>query len=237
MDATTPRYLELRRWLRRQVEQGTFQPGAPIPSLNELAAEHGVNRLTVLKAVEPLVGEGILKPVVGRGFFVVGEAVARELETLDGFTRTMTERNAQPSVKVLTKALRPAGPKHAATFGLAEDDDLVLIKRLCLAGGEPFSLEEILFPATLLPDPGALDLKVFSLYELFSFYGVTLSQAWQTVELTRLDQKDARTLGVTADTAVLLFECTSRDADDRVVEFTRTYTRSDRANFVIHFRR
>lgn len=235
MGERTPQYLALRRTVRHRVETGRYQPGALLPPVGELAAEHGVNRLTVLKALEALVGEGLLKPVVGRGFFVVGEKVARELETLDGFTRAMTERGAEPSVRVLTRSLRAAGPRYADVFSVAEDADLCLIKRLCLAGGEPFSLEEILFPADLLPDTGVLDLGVFSLYQLFSFYGVELERAWQTLDLTTLDQKDARVLEVDATVPVMLFTCTSRDRDGRVVEHTRTYTRADRASFVVPF--
>lgn len=232
-----PKFLEIRRALRRRVEAGEYQPGAPIPSVNLLAAEHGVNRLTVMKAIEPLIGEGLLKAVMGRGIFVVGEQVARELETLDGFTRTMAERNAEPSVRVLAKGVRAAGPKYSAMFGISEDEDLCSIRRLCLSSGSPFSLEEILFPVDRLPGLDQMDLSVFSLYELYSFYGVQLTRAWQTLELTRATTKDARALDVPENTALLLFECSSYDDDGRLAEFTRTYTRSDRASFITHFER
>lgn len=231
------RFLELRRLLRRRIETGEYQPGTPIPSMNELAAEQGLNRLTVMKAVEPLIGEGLLRSVAGKGIFVVGDQVGRELETLDGFTRTMAERHAEPSVKLLTKAVRAAGPKYATMFGIPETEDLCFIRRLCLSAGVPFSLEEILFPAHLLPELDQVDLSVFSLYELFSFYGVHLTRAWQTLDLARCSTKDARALDVEEGTALLLFECSSYDEDDRLVEFTRTLTRGDRAFFVTSFER
>ena len=230
-----PQYLAVRRLVRRRIETGHYQPGALLPPVAELAAEALVNRLTVLKGLQALVEEGLLRSAAGRGFFVVGEKVARELETLDGFTRAMTDRGARPSVRILVHGLRAAGPRYADVFSIAEDDDLCLIKRLCLAGGEPFSLEEILFPADLLPLAGDLDLGVFSLYELFSFYGVQLSRAWQTLDLAVLDQKDARVLDVDVASPVMAFTCTSRDTDGRVVEFTRTFTRPDRATFVVPF--
>lgn len=233
---TTPRYLQLRRLLRLRIETGVYQPGAALPSVNELAAEQDINRHTVLKAIEPLVDEGMLKPLVGRGYYVVGKAVARELETLDGFTHTMTERGAKPAVKVLAQGYRKAGPKYAGVFGLDASDDLYYVKRLCLSNGEPFSLEKILFPASILPEAAELELSAFSLYELFSFYGVHLTRAWQTLKITTLEPADARTLDIEPSTPVILFECTSYDADS-VVEFTRTYTRSDRANFITHFAR
>ncbi|MCO5997904.1 GntR family transcriptional regulator [Actinoallomurus rhizosphaericola] len=237
MAGERPRFLEVRRLLRRRIETGEYQPGAPIPSINDLAAEQRINRLTVMKAIDPLIEEGLLRSVAGRGIFVVGEKVARELETLDGFTRTMTERNAEPSLKVLAKAVRAAGPKYSAIFDIGEDEDLCFIRRLCLSGGTPFSLEEILFPADLLPGLDRVDLSVFSLYELYSFYGVKLARAWQTLGLARSNAKDARALDVPEGTALLLFECSSYDEENRLVEFTRTLTRGDRASFVAHFQR
>lgn len=232
-----PRYRQIRRQVRLRIATGEYQPGAFIPSLNELAEEFEVNRLTVMKALEPLIGESVLRPVAGRGFCVVGERVARELETLDGFSRTMTELQAEPSVKVLSKGIRAAGPWYATMFGIGEDDDLYFITRLCLSAGRPFSLEKILFPTYVMPDPAPLQLSVFSLYDLYAFHGVNLATAHQKLALTRLSASDARILGIDEHTSVLLFECESTDDKGRVVEFTRTYTRGDVASFVTRFSR
>ncbi len=232
-----PRYRQIRRDVRRKIAMGEYQPGAFIPSLNELADGYSVNRLTVMKALEPLVGEGILLSVPGRGFCVVGERVARELETLDGFTRTMSGLNAQPSIRVLSKGIRPAGPWFAKIFDIAEEDELYSIRRLCMSAGRPFSLEKILFPTYVMPDPAPLQLSVFSLYDLYAFHGVNLATARQTLTQTRLSASDSRILGIDENTSVLLFECESRNEEGRVVEFTRTYTRGDVASFVTRFSR
>lgn len=231
-----PLYRQIRREIRQRIATGEYQPGAFIPSLNEMADQFNVNRLTVMKALEPLIGEGVLKPVVGRGFVVVGARVARELETLDGFSRTMSELRAEPAVKVLTKGVRAAGPWYAGLFDIDPSDDLYFIKRLCLSAGHPFSLEEILFPTYLMPDPAPLQLSVFSLYDLYAFHGINLVSAWQTLKQTKLSASDARLLGVDEETSVLLFECESKDDRGRTVESTSTYTRGDVASFVTRFR-
>jgi GntR family transcriptional regulator len=36
---------------------------------------------------------------------------------------------------------------------------------------------------------------------------------------------------------VMLFECTSYDDKERVIEFSRTYTRGEKVNFNVHFQR
>lgn len=221
--------------IRERIEDGTYPPGRAITPINDLAAEMGVNRLTIRRVLEPLIDEGTLVPVTGRGFFVAGRTVERDLETLGGFTQTMADRSVSSSVKVLSQATRPAGPYYATIFDVDADAELHYLKRLCLADGEPFSFEEILVPVDVIPHLGDLETGVFSLYEIYAFSGVHLASAWQTLNLTRLNASDARLLDIPTTESVMLFECTSVDVDNRVIEFARTFTRGDRAAFSAHF--
>ena len=231
----TPIYLQLREIVRAKIEEGEYLPGTAIPAENDLAEQYGVNRLTVRNAVEALVHEGLLKRVQGKGVYVLGARIERDLERLNGFTRTIQEKHAQPSVKLLSKVLRKAGEKYSFVFGIAPEDDIYYIERLCCADGEPLSLEEIFVPRYLVPKLEGIDLSIFSLYEVYDFYGVHLKRARQTLNLTRLEQKDARLLGTDVEQAVLLFECTSCDENDRIIEFSRNYTRGDKCRFSVHF--
>lgn len=88
-----------------------------------------------------------------------------------------------------------------------------------------------------MPKLGGIDLSVFSIYEVYDFYGIKMIKASQTLDLTtlELEPKNARMLGINPNLAVMLFECTSSDDGDRVIEFKRTYTRGDKCNFNVHF--
>lgn len=89
MDYRAPFYLQLREIIRNKIEDGEFLPGTAIPSENELAETYGINRLTVRNAIDSLVNEGMLKPVQGKGVYVLGARVDRDLDSLGGFTQTM----------------------------------------------------------------------------------------------------------------------------------------------------
>lgn len=231
----SPIYLQLREVIRNKIEDGEFLPGMAIPSENDLADTYGINRMTVRNAIDALVSEGILKRVQGKGVYVVGNKVERDLETLGGFTQTMRERNILPYTKVLVKALRKAGDKFAIIFGIQPEDEIYYIKRLCSADSEPISLDEIYIPKYIIPKLEGIDLSVFSLYEVYDFCNFNITEARQTLDLTQLDQKDARMLGIDSELSVMLFESTSFDNKNRVVEFARTYTRGDKCNFNVHF--
>lgn len=233
----SPIYLQLREIIRTKIEEEEYLPGMAIPSENELADIYGINRLTVRNAIEALVNEGSLVRVQGKGVFVVGRKVERDLETLGGFTQTMASKNTKPSIKILTKVLRRAGEKYSLVFGIKPEDEIYYIKRICSADGEPVSLEEVFIPKYIVPKLEGIDLNLFSIYEVYDFYHIKIKRAWQTLDLVQLEQRDAKMLGIDTSLSVMLFECTSYDDKERVIEFARTYTRGDKVNFNVHFSR
>ena len=230
-------YEKVRQAVRTRIDDGTYLPGFPLPSLTALAEEFDVGRLTVQEALRPLEADGSIALVEGRGYFVAGDRVRRDLDTLGGFTRTMSDRRALPTVRVLSRSHRAAGPLHARTFDVDPSTDLLRIVRLCSAAGTPFSFEEILVPADLVPRLDEMELGEFSLYDVVAYYGIHLSRARQSLDLTTLPAREARILGVDPSDPVMAFACTSYDTQGRVVEFTRTFTRADRAEFDVRFSR
>ena len=63
-------YQQLAGILRGRIADGTYPPGARIPSLLALQGEFGLSSMTVRRAVRELAGEGLLRVVPGRGTFV-----------------------------------------------------------------------------------------------------------------------------------------------------------------------
>lgn len=231
----SPLYLQLREVVRSKIEEGEYLPGIAIPSENQLAESYGVNRLTVRSAIDALVSEGMLKRVQGKGVFVVGEKLERELNTLGGFTKTMKGKSKEPHTKILIKQLREAGTVLANQMNLSPTDEVYYIKRLCYSDNEPFSLEEIFIPKAVVPKLEGIDLGVFTIYEVYEFYGIVLKEGHQTLDITTLSQKDARALGMEAGQPVFYFQCVSTDELGRVIEYAKTYTRHDLCDFTVNF--
>jgi GntR family transcriptional regulator len=72
-----PIYRQLRDRGVHMILDGVLKEGDPLPSVRNVAAEHRVNPLTVLKAYQQLVDEGLVEMKRGLGMFV--KAGAREL--------------------------------------------------------------------------------------------------------------------------------------------------------------
>lgn len=234
-DLDSPIYVQLREIIRNKIENGEYIPGGKIPSESEFVDEYGLNRLTVRNAIGSLVKEGLLKQVKGKGVYVIGKKMERNLETLVGFTKTIVEQNSLPKKKVIFRDLRPAGLKYGTIFNVPEDEPIYHIKRIGYSDDEPITIEDIYILANLIPGFEKVDLSLFSLYDIFEFNNILLSNAWQTLSIVTLDAKDARFLKIEPKDSVFMFECTSVDTKGKVIEFTRSYTRSDKCNFTTLF--
>ncbi|WP_405432154.1 GntR family transcriptional regulator [Micromonospora sp. NBC_00617] len=64
------RYLNIASMIRERIEAGEWEPGARLPTLNDLAAEYDANRDTVGRAIALLETEGYVWAVQGRGIAV-----------------------------------------------------------------------------------------------------------------------------------------------------------------------
>lgn len=65
-----PIYRQLRDGVVEMILDGVLKEGDPLPSVRNVAAEYRVNPLTVLKAYQQLVDEGLVETKRGRGMFV-----------------------------------------------------------------------------------------------------------------------------------------------------------------------
>ncbi|MCR5753956.1 MAG: GntR family transcriptional regulator [Acetatifactor sp.] len=231
-----PIYVQLREVIRTKIEDGEYAPGTAIPSENELAESYEINRLTVRSAIDTLVSEGLLLRVQGKGIYVVPK-IERDIEGLGGFTKEMQEKGVETKRKILLKGQRRAGDKLASIFGIDKEEQLYYIKRLDYVDEEPIGMDEIYIPYNLIPKIEGIDLTVFSMNEIYKFYGINPVRAWQTLDLVQLPQSDARMIHINKEQTVFMFVTTSYDEQDRVIEYSRSYTRGDKCDYRVHFHR
>ena len=66
-------YAQLAALLRARIQSGEFPPRSRIPSLRQLEAEYDVAPMTVRRAIQVLVDEGVVVTRPGRGTFVAWE--------------------------------------------------------------------------------------------------------------------------------------------------------------------
>lgn len=233
LDYRMPIYLQLREIVRAKIEDGEYLPGTAIPSENTLAETFGINRLTVRNAVDALVNEGILRRVQGKGVFVVGNKYEEVLEEHGGFINNFSPGQKHVSIKEHTKQLRPAGNKYANYFNIGLHDLIFYIRHFITFDDETVSSEEIYVPKEILPELEIINSSVFTLKDIFSFYGIELSSMSQTLEIINGIPKTRKSLDVPDGVALLMLSCYYRDKTGRLLAYSRSFIRSDKSTFSI----
>lgn len=76
-DLMQRKYLDIKAYLLKQIETGAYRVDEPIPPERELAASLGVNRMTLRRAVEELMYEGLLIRKKGSGTFLTKTKVSK----------------------------------------------------------------------------------------------------------------------------------------------------------------
>ena len=231
----SPFYIQLRKVIRSKIEE-EYLPGTAIPSENQLMETYGLNRVSVRSALAALEFEGLLKSVKGKGVFVAGPKAKRNMDTLSGFHNTMRQSGGNTATRILSKTLRQAGPYYARLLEISPESTIWFIRRVENTAGEPVALEELYIPYSVVPGLEEVDIKLFSIYDIYQWNGIVLGEGHQTLRITRLSPMLAKHMDVPPEQAVMEFSCTTRDRGGRVVEFSRSYVRNDKAEFVVHFR-
>jgi GntR family transcriptional regulator len=230
-----PLYLQLKRWIEDAVQRGAINPGDALPSERDLAARVDMSRVTVRKAVQHLVREGVLVQRHGSGTYVAPypDRVEQSLSRLTSFTEDMARRGMTVRSIWLDRGIYAPSPEETVVLGLSASDSVARIDRLRLSGDVPLAIERAALSARILPDPEAVGT---SLYAHLGRSNNRPVRAIQRIRAVSLGNADADLLGVAPGAASLNIERTSYLASGKVVEFTRSVYRGDTYDFVAELR-
>ena len=223
-----PLYLQLQKQLRDAIQKQVLGPNDALPAERDLAEELGVSRITVRKALDGLVGEGLLTRRQGAGTFVAAR-VEKSFSKLSSFTEDMISRGRVPHSTWLSRAEGQVTPEESLTLGLSPGAAVYRFNRIRYADGDPMALEYSTIPAFAMSSPQAVET---SLYEALELSGHRPARALQRLRAVLFTRDQAELLGVAPGDPGLLIERRGFLRDGRVVEVTQSYYRGDAYDFV-----
>ena len=226
-----PLYLKLRQSLEEAILSGKLNHGDALPPERDLADYASISRVTVRKAVDDLVKDGLLVRRHGSGTFVVKPVsrVQQSLSRLTSFTEDMARRGYNTRAQWIERGLFQPSPDEMMTLGLPADALVARLGRLRIADDMPLAIERASISAEFLPDPTRVTSSLYS--ELDKTHSRPV-RAVQRISACSLKDPDAAMLGVPTGSASLSIERISYLASGRVVEFTRSLYRGDAYDFV-----
>jgi DNA-binding GntR family transcriptional regulator len=224
-----PLYFQVAQHLEQMIESGQLPMGTRLENETDLADQLGLSRPTMRRAIEYLVGRGLLVRKRGIGTQVVHTKVTREVE-LTSLYDDLAKAGRYPSTRVVSFRTEVAVDALAAKLGIPAGTQVYVFERLRYADAEPLALMRNHVPVQLLR-LSAADLETQGLYNLFRANGITMRIAKQAIGARAATAAEARALGERARSPLLTMERSAYDDHGRPVEYGHHLYRASRYSF------
>ncbi len=226
--STLPLYQQLQRKLRLAIENRVLGADDALPPERDLAEELNVSRITVRKAIDGLVEEGLLIRKQGSGTFVTNR-VEKNFAKLTSFSEDMRARGRKPRSVWLDRAAGTVTPGESLTLRSSPGTPVYRFSRIRYADDAPMALEYATVLADCLPSVESVET---SLYEALERTGKRPVRALQRLRAVLLTAEQAQLLKAQEKDAGLLVERVGFLKDGRAVEFSQSFYRGDIYDFV-----
>jgi len=223
----TIRYQEIAGVLRDRVAANTYARGRVLPSESELSTEFQASRVTIRRALETLRDDGLLAARQGFGWFVASAPLRQPLATLGTIEGHLADSGIDTQRQIIEFAFVKATGRVKDALST---DQVLRVKRLNLADGEPFAVVTVWCPTELGHNLSRGDVERSPFYELL---GVSLRGATQTIGADSINAVDAALLGVPVGSPVLRCERLTTDIDGRPVLLSEHVFPAHRTEFVV----
>lgn len=221
-------YQRLARGLRDAIARGIVKPEDALPAERDLASDFAVSRITVRKALDALVAEGLLIRRQGAGTFVAGR-VEKQFAKLSSFSEDMAARGRTVTNTWLMQAEGVVTPDESMMLGLGPGAAVYRFRRIRFADGQPMAIEHSAISGFALDDPAAVGESLYAALEATGNRPVRALQRLRAVLFT-VDQ--AKLLGIEKGAPGLYIERRGFLDDGRAIEATQSWYRGDAYDFV-----
>src|SRR5260370_5525189 len=224
----SPLYSRVDTVLASEIGNGALGVGEQLPTEDELIQRFEVSRITVRRAVQNLVGRGLVEIRRGKGTFVAKPRMTQELTELSGFVEDMQALGRKPTARVISKEIVTADTTVASHLALTKGERVVRIRRVRLADGVPLSFDETFLPLEIGKKIVTNNLKVEPIFSLLERkYDIPLIEAEYKLEAVAAEADVASALRVKQGSPIFRIERTSYSTGNRPLEYEKLYYRGE----------
>ena len=228
MDIYKPRPKEIAtEYLEAYILEHNLKAHDRLPTEREMSDMWHLNRITLRSAIASMEAAGRLYSVQGRGTMVAPRFV-RTLQNLESFTKYASRYDAVSKTRLLSFSTIECDKHLAQRFHRMLGDKLYRITRLRIIGDVPVMIENAFIPRELAPGLEEHDLVKGSLFAILeNNYGLIMDHGEEKTGITAVNAEEADYLKIKEDSPAFWIVSTTRDPDDKVVEYCRTVARVD----------
>jgi GntR family transcriptional regulator len=224
-----PYYVQIVDHVRDLINKKKLRQGQPFCSEGEISRALNISKMPVRQAFQKLRSEGLLviakgkRPVIGSG------RVPWNFQQLRGFSEEMRRRGLVPSAKLLSMSLQEPEVQVAQALKLSPGEQVYCAKRLRFVNGEPVAIVSSYLPARIFNGIDKQDLEKQSLYYVFEHvYKRKLQWAEEIIGAAIAGEEEARVLGTSTGSPVLVIRETTYDMQNIAIEYSISLLHGDR---------
>ena len=230
--SSRPLYLQIREALSDYIDYEDLQADDMLPSEREMSELFSVNRLTVRKALEAMIQDGIIYQVPGKGTFVARPKLDQKLLVMTSFTDAIRNEGHTPGTQLLDFKVVSPRPSILRALELEKNEEVLKIRRLRSIDKEPFCIATSFIPMKYAGKLNPDDFLERSLYDILKERcGLTMNKTRCSLEAVTSDDEAAAILRINSGVPMFLMSGTTSAQTGEMVEFFKVLYRGDRLRF------
>jgi GntR family transcriptional regulator len=224
--AQAPLYVQLSDLFRQRILKGVWKNGEKLHSLDALAEEFHVAKVTVRQAIERLTRDGLLSPQRGRGTFVTGAPQDNRWFRVETTLENLSSvyRDTHPTILNIDESTRT--PLLNESDGVAAEK-YVFMRRIHARNGQPYCVINIYLDAAIFAKHPARFRKETVIPILMGMSSVDIVSARQVLTISTSDVEVARHLGINVNAPVAEVRRVFTGPDRRVIYLGEVTYRGD----------
>ena len=226
-----PMYYQVATAIEQAIADGTLAPGARLENEIALGERLGLSRPTVRRAIQELVGKGLLVRRRGIGTQVVQRPVTRKVELTSLFD-DLERGSKHPTTTLLRRDVIEADEHIADVLSVQEGSPVLHVRRVRSADGVPLAVLENYLPEEFVAITED-ELQQRGLYQLMRARGTLLSVAQQRIGARAATHEESELLDIKAHGPVLTMDRTAYNNNGKAIEYGHHCYRPDLYAFEI----
>jgi GntR family transcriptional regulator len=222
-------YQQVVDWILQQTQSGIWPEHFQLPSEIDLAAQLGVSRGTVRKAVAELISRGELVVIHGRGTFVSSRTLEQPLaDRLIAFSEDLIDKGIPYLTHVIDQQLVVPERAIASLMLLQEGEPVLHLKRARSIHGTPIVVLDNYVSTRRCPGIEQIDFRTERLFQMLEGrYGLELGWGWRTFQAKAAPDPIARLLGDEPNAPVMYMEQLVYLKSGEPIEYSNIWLRGE----------
>jgi GntR family transcriptional regulator len=213
-----PKYIVISEDIKKDIESGVLKYGEKILSEKDIMAKYKVSSTTARKSIEMLRRENLIESIQGKGTFILQTKILRSLKKVISFSENMKRQSIEPTARLIEKSVLDGYTEYHKKLNLLEGEKILKIKRIKYGDGIPLLIDTRYINLKYCPGMEKMDFSG-SIYEIYESYKIKVVHSKQILQLSFLDENNAKLLNCKKFDPVIRIEGTLFSEDMYLIEY------------------